>query len=474
MAVYSPNPYSAGAVVFNQQPWEAFYERQAAKKQAKEDALDNYFRNLGNDITSAGMRSQDVPQLLQKQQEWRNAYAQNKAAILNPKLDNGKSYTDYMRLLNEQRALINESKDAHKSMDEIGKMKLNPQMSYVFEDPTFMDQIKKHDLPIGNPNRVGINLATLSMPPQPITTKDLEGLQKYLTGGVPFDKVPGQVENLPGYKTRTPIYQQYSPENQKVIAQHAFNAYDTDRRWRGEAVKTFSEVMNDPLMHKKYDAVSQQILGKPIDNERDAWAVKSIIDNNMKATEYKEGQDTYGRELALMGMRQKNAKELIDYRKRIDPNDTQLNNTWIDNYLEKSVQEAQSDDRNLMKIYTPHTTTLAHELKGDVVLSKALTRGKSEPDKIFVTKEGRIWPIFYKYGPEKDKDKNPIKGTSVVLKNENGHPIVDEDYSQPMTLEQTKLALGYKGQTKKELGKTMSGGRPKKESTNHQDPLGLF
>ena len=70
MAVSTTNPWSAGAVVFDQRPFLAFYERQAARQQAKEDALDNYFRDLGKNVTSAGMRSQDVPVLLQKNKEW--------------------------------------------------------------------------------------------------------------------------------------------------------------------------------------------------------------------------------------------------------------------------------------------------------------------------------------------------------------------------------------------------------------------
>lgn len=444
---YSSNPWAAGAVVFNQQPWEAFYERQAAKKQAKEDALNTYFKDLNKNITSAGMRSQDVPQLLQKNQEWQNQYAQNKAAILNPKLDNGKAYTDYMRLYQDQQGVINESKDAHKSMDEIGKMKLNPQMSYVFEDPHFMDQIKSHELPIGDPARQGINLATISLPPQPVTTKDLEGYQKYLTGGVPFDKIPGQPQDIGSFKTKTPIYQQYSPENQMVIGQHAMNAYDTDQKWRREAVKYFDDLKHNPEEYKKVNATYKRLYGNDIDDPREAWAAKGILDNNMKATEFKEGVDTYGRELALMGMRQKNAKELIDYKKKIDPNDTEMNNIWYKSYLDNAINDAKSTgERRHMFTVGGKSLDYYNVIKPDPFLMKSFARGGKEPDRIGITESGEIIPIFFQY----DKDGN-------IKKDENNKkPLLDNEYSNPMSYEQALLNLGYKGSTKKQLHEDQS------------------
>ena len=46
MATSTINPWSVGAVVFDQRSWMAFYERQMARQQAKEDALNNYFKDL--------------------------------------------------------------------------------------------------------------------------------------------------------------------------------------------------------------------------------------------------------------------------------------------------------------------------------------------------------------------------------------------------------------------------------------------
>src|SRR5690242_15509022 len=153
------NIYSGGAVVLNTQPLATMYQQYAAHRQAKEDALDNYFRDLGKNITPAGMRSQDVPGLTQKTNQWQQFYQQNKSAILNPRLDNGKAYSEYMSRYQDQLAYIQQSKDALKTTDELNKTRLNPQTSFILDDPTIIDQIHQHDLPIGDPNRKEINLA---------------------------------------------------------------------------------------------------------------------------------------------------------------------------------------------------------------------------------------------------------------------------------------------------------------------------
>lgn len=457
MAVSTINPWSAGAVVFDERPWQSFYERQALRKQAKNDALENYFKGLNKNITSSGMRSQDVPTLLKKQQEWQQLGIQNKDKLLNPKLDNGQTLMDYQRRYNEMQGLINESKDASKSMDAVGKMKLNPQMSYVFDDPHIIDQIKSHDLPIGDPERQGINLATLTLPPQPITTKDLDAYNKYLTGGVPFDKVPGQTENLGGFKTRTPIYQQFSPGNLMVIGDHAAAAYDTEKRWRLEAVKYLDEIHKNPQEYDRANAVFKQLYHSDIDTPKEAWIAKGILDNNMKATSFDPGKDEMGIWNYQQKIRQANAKDLIRYKKEIDPDDKDMNNVWYQTYLDRVMNTAKESGQ-LRHMYTSDGKSLGYfnMISPDPFLMKAFTRRNQEPDKIGVTQEGNIIPIFYKYTKEG------------VVKDKQGNPVIDLDDSQPMSYDQALVNIGYRGATKKQLGadQTRIQSQPNKQQPN--------
>lgn len=445
MAVSTVNPWAAGAVVFDTRPYAAFYERQMLRQQAKQDALDNYFRDLNKNITTAGMRSQDVPGLLKKQQEWQQIGMQKKAALLNPKLDNGQTLTEYQTKYNDMLAHINESKEAYKNKEQLGKLKFNKDFSYVFDDPNITKEIEQDDLPVGDPNRKRLDIASLTIPPKPLDVKEMDAYNKYLTGGVPHDKIPGQIENMGGFKTRTPIITQYSPENQRIIGQHAMNAYDTDRRWRYEADKTFKQLMVDPEMYKQFNTVYKSLYGNDIDSPKEAWAAKGILDNNMKATEFKEGTDDWGRMVAMQKIRQADAEKLVRLRKELDPNDAEMNNVWYETYLGNVINTAKQKGQ-LRHIYTSDGGSLGYYnmVQPDQFLMKAFSRRGNEPDKLGVTQSGEIIPIFYKY----DDKKNQIKDKA-------GNPVIDLDDSQPMSYNQALVNLGYRGATKKQLGQDM-------------------
>src|SRR6266536_1454194 len=232
MAVSTVNPWAAGAVVLNQQPFMAFYERQMAKEQAKNDALENYFKDLNKNITSAGMRSQDVPSLLQKNKQWQDHYIQNKDAILHPQKDNGAAYSKYMSGYQDQLAVTNESKGAQKNAEELGKLKFNKDFSYVFDDPEITKSIESDALPIGDPNRKALDINSIAKPPKPKDMKDREAFSKYAVGELKPDEIRGTPINIGNFQTQTPVTNQYSDQNKKTIGQRAADVYDTDRNWR--------------------------------------------------------------------------------------------------------------------------------------------------------------------------------------------------------------------------------------------------
>lgn len=449
MAVSTVNPWAAGAVIFNTQPYAAFYERQMLRKQAKEDALDNYFKDLGKNVTSAGMRSQDVPVLLQKNKDWQQLYQQKRAEILDPKLDNGQAYSEYMRGLQDQLALTNESKGEAKKDNDLAKLRFNPEAKHIFDDPHFIAEKELDNLPIGDPRRKRFDLLTAALPLAPITAKDLKAHHDYLTGGVLFDEVPGKTENIGGFKTRTPVYTQYGINSQLQIGRHAMDEYDTDKRWRMEAVKAFKELETDPQLHAQYDQVHQQLYGSPVDTPREAWAIKGIMDNNMKAVKYETGDDKVGYARFMNDLQTASAEKLIRLKKEIDPNDTEMNNTWVENYLNKVMSKARADKKGLHYIYNHKLYNgKVWEIPQDNVIEKAFTRGSGKDmrsaDKVYATEDGRIFPVFYQYGED-----------GKVKRNKAGGALVDEDYGGPLSLDQGKLALGYRGQTKKELAGTM-------------------
>lgn len=451
MAVSTINPWSAGAVVLDQRPFLAFYERQMAREQAKQDALENYFKDLGKNVTSVGMRSQDVPGLLQMNKAWQDHYIQNKSAILNPKLDNGKAYNEYMSGYQNQIALTSASKDAYKKKEELGKLKFNKDFSYVFDDPDILKKIELDDLPIGDPRRQALDITTEMLPPKPIGIKEKEAFSKYAIGELKPDEIRGRPINIGNFQTQTPITYQYSDQNKKTIGQRAADVYDTDRNWRADAVKMFKEqVSRDPVLHDQLNIIHKRYFGTDVDSPREAFIAKTILDHDIRNIKYEKGEDVYGRQLALENVR-------FGHQKQLKKEDQGVLDNWIVNYWGQRFADAKSKEP--VPLPGPKTPTLTYkmgyQLDPDQVMSEALKKNGIYADEAYITGKNKILPIYYK----KEKvyyEDGKLAGIDIV-KDENGNPVVDEALSRPMELDQAYLSMGYKGQTKKELGGTMSG-----------------
>lgn len=451
---YNINPYSAGAIVIDQRPLMQMFQQQMLHRQAREESLDNYFRDLSKNITPAGMRNQDVPSLTKKTNDWQQFYQQNKSAILNPRLDNGKSYSEYMGRYQDMLGHIQQSKDALKTTDELNKVRLNPQSSYILDDPTIIDQIHQHDLPIGDPNRKELNIASLVVPPKPWDVKDLEAHSKYLTSGLTPDKVPGATQFLPGFKTQTPITSQYSDNNLKAIGARSGMAYDMDRSLQFETNKLMRQVQNDPIRQQQLNSQFNRLYGKNIETPRELRMAQDILNENKKSIEYKPGEDTYGREVAMENLRHKNAKELLDYKKQIDPNDTRLNNMWVDQYLNNLTEEARKRQAVEYK-YKDDRVVKEHSIPVDPVLGKALSIGGINPDDIRVDDNDKFRAIFYQRY-EKGEQIPEGKKVGDIKEGPGGKISVDETVSRPkFSRQQVELALGKKVLTPKALGKQM-------------------
>src|SRR4051812_34993698 len=112
MANLPSNIYSGGAVTFNSQPYAAFYLNELQRKRAKDEALDNYFRDFNKSVNPAGMRTADIEGgWMDKVNGWQSYFQQNRQAIENPKLDKGKAYNQFMAMHNDLLADTQKSKN---------------------------------------------------------------------------------------------------------------------------------------------------------------------------------------------------------------------------------------------------------------------------------------------------------------------------------------------------------------------------
>ncbi len=447
------NPYAVGAVVLDNRPFLNFYQQQLAQRQAKESALDNYFRDLGKNITPAGMRNQDVEGLTKRTNEWRQFYAQNKDAISNPRSDGGKAYTEYMSRYQDQLGYIDKSKNRLKTTDELGKLKLDPNRSYMLDDPTLIDKMHAHDLPLDDPTGKDLNLMEMATPPKPWSIKDHAAHSAYLTHGLEVDKIPGQTQNLGGFKTTTPITHQFSNENLKVIGDRSGNAYDMDRSLQFETAKLAKQVENDPARHDQLNSTFYRLYGHDMQTPRDMRIAQDILNENKKSIEYKPGEDDYGKQIALENLR-------FGHQRQLKKSDQDAADNWIVNYWNQRFNDVSSDKPKAFALPDPNNpltikTTLARQLNTDQIMMEALKKGGVYPDDVYVTDNQKLLPVFYKY-KNIVNDKGKVIGTEVE-KDNAGNEVVDDKLTKPLNMDQAYLSMGYKGQTKKELGGTMQG-----------------
>jgi hypothetical protein len=430
MAVATINPYAGGAVVFNEQPWLSYYERQMARQQAKSDAMDNYFRDLNKNITSAGMRSQDVPGLLQKNNDWQQFYAQNKAAITNPKLDGGRAYTQYQAMYQDQLGHINESKEALKTMDEIGKLRLNPQTSYVADDPNFFDQVHKHDLPIGDPNRQSINLAEITLPPKPIGVKEKADFDKYVIGNAKPDEVRGRPIQLGGFQTQIPITSQYGESSLRSFGSRAADAYDTDKSWRNYANQIYKETITDPVKHTQLDDIHKRYYGTPIDNPRDAFIAQTIADHDTRSIKYEKGEDKWGLAQAEAGMKFNYALRELKAKQKMKDKSAAQQDSVIDDLYDEIKADAQKS-----LVIGRGSLARTYEMKpsGEVLKMFAVKDDKGHdiyPDRVrFSNDFKQVIPIFYARDNDGNLKKDKQTGQVEVLK-ELSYPILESEFKQ--------------------------------------------
>jgi hypothetical protein len=463
--------YSEGAVVFDTQPFANLYNQFIARKQAKDEALDNYFRDFGKNITPAGMRNQDIPVLTSKNNEWRQFYQQNKNAIMNPRLDGGKAYSEYMSRYQDQLQTIQQSKNAADITKEIGRVRADTKNAELISEDTF-NLMALHDKPLNDPEHKTFDLNSLTFKPPAFDAKMREGVYKALTSGMTPSKIAGTPQSIGNFQLKIPYTQEFSEQDLQAIGNRAKAFADSDRSIKNYAEKELlPSVINDPIKFEELNKVYKQVYGKDAVSGQDLFAAQSILDLNRKSVEEKIEPDVFGRQKAMEAIRHANAKSLAEFKKKIDPNDTEMNNTWVESYMQQLADQARKSGKFEYK-YKDGRRVYEYDIPIDPVLGKALAEGNVTPDAVRVDENGNFRRIFYqRYG--KDEKEGKQEGD---IKEVNGRIAVDDVISgKKLTPEQVALALGYRGQTKKQLAETMQsvlrGVQSKQETKKAKYPL---
>lgn len=288
-------------------------------------------------------------------------------------------------------------------------------------------------------------------------------------------KIIGQEEPLDkqGIQFRSPVYEYGTPPAQ--VYEGLVNALDhkTERDAAYKWKQLTPEVVQD--IEKAYNAIPQSKWaqmglaapqkidlrgGSDAEKYMRLLAMQNAVNTEPRLVNYENRTSEkakmdlqFARDKEMAALRQKNAKDLIAFRKSLDPDDADMNDLWVTTYVGKLKDEAYQRKPSPYK-YATGATSQEYDIPIDPVLGKALAVGTVEPDAVRVDKDGKFRRIFYK---RYEEGETPPTGKKVGdLKSSNGKVEVDETLSRPqLTQDQLELALGKRALTGKQLNKQM-------------------
>ncbi len=176
MAIHLPsNLYAGEAERFNMMPHVQFSTQLLAQRKAKDEAIDNYYKDLPNTINDKGVRDRDIPAIAGVKTQIQEYWSKNKDAI---RKGNTPEALALQKMYRDANYLVRESQNAAQVDLELGKRRFQGGSEHIFTNPEFMQQQQSHDLPVGDPNRTPIDLAHITLPPKPFEVGAV--LKKYI------------------------------------------------------------------------------------------------------------------------------------------------------------------------------------------------------------------------------------------------------------------------------------------------------
>lgn len=286
MALHTPsNLYAGAAATFNASPYTNFAINMMAKKQAKDDALDSYYRDLNKSINSAGVRTQDIPGFMEKTNTLQNYWQQNRDAIKNPRIDNGKSQTEYNSRYQDIQSYINSSKQEELKKQPFVKTISDPTKRDFVTDK-MMQAIALHDLPLTDPNRQSFDITKYDFNPKELSPEEFQKFNEGIGKGISQDKT--DVSAIPDptnrfYQIET-TSQRYSPEKLKAIGDEAKNAYDGSVAYTFEKNHPFKDFKTKHEQEfNRLNDIHKQVYGADINDGEDLYAA-TILSKKLEPT----------------------------------------------------------------------------------------------------------------------------------------------------------------------------------------------
>lgn len=453
-----PRLYTAGSVEFDTKPHLQLYFSLLQKEQARNDAYDEYIRNLNKNINPAGLRNQERAVFEDKLKKWQEMGIKNKELLRNPRKDKGQASMEFQAGYQDLLNTINESKAEEEKKKPLVEIMTDPAKRDRLNEEEVFPKIQQHDQPIfvqdpktgqwvRDPNRKSFNVADLNFNPKPFEQdkyfKQFEDIKK--------TDLPPVITKDPKNMTQTEVKTSvYTPEDKDIIATRAVTDYMQN--------KSFKDLI-DKLPPEDYNDFYKENFGHDIQTPADLAAAYTLKGLQQKAVTTAIKDDVFARQKAMEAIRNANARGLIRLRDQLGDEDKAVNDLWIDEYVNTISTEAKKPENTIEYKYKDGRTVRGHKIAIDPVLKKAVGMDDKNQGQVIVTDDGDFILAYF----NTDNNYKPIKtGNSYSI---------DEERTSRIKQDQLKLALGKTSAGVKQLNMEMRQPSSSNQSSSQQSSV---
>lgn len=270
MANLPGNIYAGGAVTLNSTPYVQYYLQSKAREQAKKEAIDKFYMDMGKSLTPTGVYSNDIPLFIDKKNQWQQHAMDNKDILNNPR------HPQYAEKVAENSYLYNDAA----SIPELSKSKVKnfqeymsavkPNMKNVTEDT--IEYGSKILAPLGQ--NAPLDLTRISYTPELFDAKNQDAFIKTAMSNVKPDRTFGEPKiDAKSHQVINPYTDAYSTEGKQKIATNAALVYDNDKAAQAYFENEFHEHDAD---YENFNKAFKEYFKRDIASPKDAaigWAL---------------------------------------------------------------------------------------------------------------------------------------------------------------------------------------------------------
>lgn len=328
MALQTPNNlYTFGAVDLNSQPSVNVYAQHLQRKQAREEALDQYEMNRINRMNEQGVRDIDRAGLDAKVLDMKVYYNANKDKIR--KGGTPEAY-NYEKMFRDILAGVSKSKNATARAETFNKIRLERQkLGRNTPEEWFSEYTQHEDTPIWDEKFQDLDLPKYmsqnTVKYDPKKTLDLFKDIKRTPGSPRYEDIPGDK-----YGRNKFIDETFDKEAKLTIAARASDLYDSNDGFAMEVQEDF----NNPVKRGELEKISIQEFGTAPQSMADYAAAKMLQQLQPRVSGKPKYEPLFSeRQKLLQGYKQQNIATYNWYRQQDKANQDYFIDAIIDDQL---------------------------------------------------------------------------------------------------------------------------------------------